>query len=89
MGRVILHSHIADHHELVDPDSDFGKYISQNDGILVPPSWYCPLLIYTLLFPTLNRLEYIANVDGGIRDQIYPVLLLEACGCDGPQVSIR
>ena len=89
MHRVILHSHIANHQKLVDPDSDFGKDISQNDGILVSPFWYCPLLIYAFLFPALNRLEYIANVDRGIKDYICPVLLREPCGCNGPEVSIR
>ena len=76
MHRVILHNYIANRHELIDPDSDFREDISQNYSILVSPSWYCPLLIYTFLSPPLNGLEDIVNVDGGVKVQANPILLL-------------
>ncbi len=89
MRWVILHNHIASHDELIDPDSNLGEDISQNDSILISPSWYRPLLLYTLLFPLRNRLEYIANVDRVIEDRTSLVLVPKPCGCEGPEVSVR
>ena len=88
MRWVILHNHIANHDKLVDPDSNLGKDISQNDSILVSPSWYCPLLLYTLLFPLLNQLKYITNVDRAIEDLTSLALLPETCGGEYPEVSV-
>ena len=74
---VILHSNIANGNELIDPYSDFGEDISENDGILVSTSWYRPLLIYTFLSPPFNRLENIVNFAGGVKVHGSPILLLE------------
>lgn len=77
MPWVILHSNITNGNELVDPYSDFGEDISQNDSILVSTSWYRPLLIYTFLSSPFNGLEDIVNVAGGVKVHTSPILLLE------------
>ena len=89
MPWVILHSNIANGHELVDPDSDFGEDISQNDSIPFSTSWYRPLLIYTFFFPPLKRFKDFVYAVGGVKDHTSPILLLEPGGCERPEVSVR